>query len=143
MTRKSLAGPIFLIVLGVVFLYRNFHPNFSLPALLADTWPWILIAWGGLRLAELGAAAWMRRPAPAAFGATTFLVAALICLLGSAIHALEHGDAYFIEWGNRFRCSLSEDLSGDARELRWPHTAELPLRFRSFQYLGHSIRPDS
>ena len=143
MTRKSRAGPIFLTVRGVVVLYRNFHPNFSLPALLADTWPWILIAWGGLRLAELGAAAWMRRPAPAAFGATTFLVAALICLLGSAIHALEHGDAYFIQWGNRFRCSLSEDVSGDARELRRAHTAELKLRFRSFQHLGHPIRPDS
>jgi len=54
MRRRSLAGPLVLIIIGVIFLLGNMHliawPN--LGHLFARYWPLLLILWGGIRLAE-------------------------------------------------------------------------------------------
>jgi hypothetical protein len=54
MRRRSLAGPLVLIIIGVVFLLGNLHliawPN--LGHLFARYWPLLLIVWGIIRLAE-------------------------------------------------------------------------------------------
>lgn len=54
MRRRSLAGPLVLIIIGVIFLLGNLHliawPQ--LGHLFARYWPVLLILWGAIRLAE-------------------------------------------------------------------------------------------
>src|SRR3954451_2407833 len=54
MRRRSVAGPLVLIIIGVIFLLGNMHliawPN--LGHMFARFWPLLLIVWGGIRLAE-------------------------------------------------------------------------------------------
>lgn len=54
MRRRSLAGPLVLIIIGVIFLLGNLHliawPQ--LGHLFARYWPLLLILWGLIRLAE-------------------------------------------------------------------------------------------
>ncbi len=54
MRRRSLAGPLVLIIIGVIFLLGNLHliawPQ--LGHLFARYWPLLLILWGVIRLAE-------------------------------------------------------------------------------------------
>jgi DUF4097 and DUF4098 domain-containing protein YvlB len=54
MRRRSVAGPLVLIIIGVIFLLGNMHliawPN--LGHIFARYWPLLLILWGGIRLAE-------------------------------------------------------------------------------------------
>ncbi|WP_321475589.1 DUF4097 family beta strand repeat-containing protein [uncultured Paludibaculum sp.] len=53
MRRGSLVGPLVLIVIGVVFLLKNIRPELPLFELFMSYWPFLLIAWGGLRLVEI------------------------------------------------------------------------------------------
>jgi DUF4097 and DUF4098 domain-containing protein YvlB len=53
MKRRSFAGPLVLIVIGGLFLWRNIHPETPVFDLLALYWPFALIAWGLLRLVEV------------------------------------------------------------------------------------------
>lgn len=53
MRRGSLVGPLVLIVIGVVFLLKNIRPDLPLFELFMSYWPFLLIAWGGLRLVEI------------------------------------------------------------------------------------------
>ena len=43
--RRSLFGPVLLIVLGGVLLARNLNPDRPLLHLFAGYWPWILVFW--------------------------------------------------------------------------------------------------
>ena len=53
MRQRSLAGPVILIGLGVLFLLNNLKPDFSFWANLSRYWPFLLITFGVLRLAEV------------------------------------------------------------------------------------------
>jgi hypothetical protein len=53
MRRRSISGPILLILLGAGFLIYNLRPDIPLFDLLAQDWPFLLIAWGTLRLLEI------------------------------------------------------------------------------------------
>ena len=53
MRRSSVIGPLILIGIGALFLIRNIRPELQLVHFLATSWPFILVAWGGLRLLEL------------------------------------------------------------------------------------------
>lgn len=53
MRRRSVTGPILLILLGAGFLVYNLRPDIQLFDLLAQYWPFLLIAWGSLRLLEV------------------------------------------------------------------------------------------
>jgi DUF4097 and DUF4098 domain-containing protein YvlB len=46
-------GPLVLIAIGVVFLVKNIRPDLPLFDLFMTYWPFLLIAWGGLRLMEV------------------------------------------------------------------------------------------
>ena len=52
--RRSFAGPVVLIVLGVVFLLGNLHMIswMRLGTLFAHYWPALLILWGVIKLVE-------------------------------------------------------------------------------------------
>src|ERR1035438_1479875 len=53
MRRRSVTGPILLILLGAGFLIYNLRPDIELFDLLSQYWPFMLIAWGSLRLVEV------------------------------------------------------------------------------------------
>ena len=53
MRRRSFAGPLLLIVIGGLFLWRNVHPETQIFDLVAQYWPFLLIAWGLIRLVEV------------------------------------------------------------------------------------------
>ena len=51
--RRSIAGPLIMLLIGGLFLWRNFHPEVPVFDLLAQYWPFLLIGWGLLPLAEV------------------------------------------------------------------------------------------
>jgi DUF4097 and DUF4098 domain-containing protein YvlB len=53
MRNRSIAGPVILIALGILFLLNNIRPDFSLWSNFARYWPFLLIVFGVLRLAEV------------------------------------------------------------------------------------------
>ena len=53
MRSRSFAGPMLLVLIGALFLWRNLHPETRIFDLVAQYWPFLLIAWGLIRLLEL------------------------------------------------------------------------------------------
>ena len=53
MRRGSLIGPMLLIRIGVLFLINNLRPELPILQMIGDYWPFVLIAWGALRLLEI------------------------------------------------------------------------------------------
>ncbi len=96
--RQSFFGPIVLIALGGLLLAHNLYPQIRLARLFADYWPWILIVWGGFRLAEFGVARARGRRGPQPLGAGAVVVALLLCLAGSTAHSLARNEFEFVDW---------------------------------------------
>ena len=53
MRRSSVIAPLLLILIGSAFLIRNVWPDIPVVDLISRYWPFLLIAWGGLRLIEI------------------------------------------------------------------------------------------
>ena len=43
MRRRSFTGPLLLLLIGALFLWRNLHPEAPIFDLLAQYWPFVLI----------------------------------------------------------------------------------------------------
>lgn len=84
--RPSVFGPALLIVLGVLLLINSYYDQFSMTTILANNWPWALVAWGGSWMAEdvIARTSDIRRPRPLRAGA--LVVALLTCLFGMGVH---------------------------------------------------------
>jgi Toastrack DUF4097/LiaF transmembrane domain len=50
--RRSITGPLIMLLIGGLFLWRNFHPEVPVFDLLSQYWPFLLILWGLMRLIE-------------------------------------------------------------------------------------------
>jgi hypothetical protein len=88
MRRTSIVGPLLLIAIGGLFLLDNLRPDISIWELAITWWPFLLIAWGGLRLIEILFWAARRGPLPArglSGGEWTLIV--FLCLFGSGAFA--------------------------------------------------------
>jgi len=53
MKQRSLAGPLILIAIGGVFLLNNLRPEFSVWEAIGQWWPFLLIGFGSIQLAEV------------------------------------------------------------------------------------------
>lgn len=112
MRRHSVIGPMILILIGVLFLMRNFIPDFRVFDAIANFWPWLLIGWGLLRVIEV--LNWQRqgqlpmRGSGMNGGEWTLVV--FICLIGSAIYAARHNNIFR---GERIRIA-GWDLMGES-----------------------------
>lgn len=85
--RSSVIGPLMLITIGALFLLGNVRPDLSAWEVAAEYWPFLLIAWGALRLLELALWALRRRPLPVSGvsgGEWTLVV--LLCVFGSGLY---------------------------------------------------------
>jgi len=79
MRRGSISGPLLLLLIGGVFLWRNLHPEIPVFDIVAQYWPFVLIAWGLLRLVEV-----MFTPDPrrGGFGGGEVVLIVLLCVFG-------------------------------------------------------------
>jgi DUF4097 and DUF4098 domain-containing protein YvlB len=93
MRRSSLVGPLILIAIGILFLARNLYPDLPLMDFLARYWPFLLIGWGILRLAEILFWAATSRPLPSRgmSGGEWVLVVFLVMIGWSMWAGHEHG----------------------------------------------------
>ena len=53
MRRRSLTGPLMLLLVGGLFLWHNLHPEAPIFDMVAQYWPFLLIGWGVVRLVEV------------------------------------------------------------------------------------------
>ncbi len=93
MRPRSLIGPLLLIAVGILFLINNLRPDFRFFDVLARFWPYVLIAWGGLRLIEV--LVWFARgkltPGCQMRGGEWTLVI-LLCVFGSGLFFFSRHD---------------------------------------------------
>jgi DUF4097 and DUF4098 domain-containing protein YvlB len=90
MRRKSLFGPIVILLFGTLFLVRNFRPDIPVWHLFSQYWPLLLIALGVLKLVQaLGPHDPSLPPRPIVTGGEVFLIV-LLCLIGAAIFHAPH-----------------------------------------------------
>ena len=95
--RRSLAGPITLIGLGVVFLLGNLHVIAwdRLGDYFAKWWPLLLILWGAINLIEHYLAQRHGEPAPRVGG---WLLIVLLIVLGLSVSSMRHAEIHMGEW---------------------------------------------
>lgn len=86
MRRGSLIFPLILILIGVLFLLNNLHPELSVIRLAGQYWPYLLIGWGLLRCAEILWNYSQGRPMPmAGMNGGEWIVVLFIAIFGSGL----------------------------------------------------------
>lgn len=112
--RRSFTGPMLLLLIGSLFLWHNLHPEAQIFDAVARYWPFVLIAWGVIRLIEVSF--WRREGVRGSFSGGEVVLIILICVAGSGIWAARmHGPVIFgrgIEfWGQDYEYPLSVTAS--------------------------------
>ena len=96
MRRGSVIGPLILIGIGGLFLLRNLWPEIPLVDIIAKNWPFVLIAWGGLRLIEILMWSVMGKPIPRnGISGGEWMLVFLICVVGGSMYTARHYAAWF------------------------------------------------
>ena len=89
MRRTSVVAPLLLIGIGALFLARNLYPDIPLMDYLAKYWPFLLIVWGVLRLAEVLFWAATDRAVPArGVSPGEWVLVVFLCMFGASLHAV-------------------------------------------------------
>ena len=111
MRRASIVGPIVLIVIGTLFLLRNFMPSVQLLDFVSAYWPYGLIAWGFLRLVEVVMANQNGQlTTKSGISGGEWVMIIFICLIGSSVFwGVKQRDM----WSNRFSLGAWE-IMGEA-----------------------------
>ena len=113
MRPRSLTGPLILVIIGGLFLWRNVHPDAPIYETIALYWPFLLILWGLLRLIEV---AWPGSPWRSGFSGGEVVLVVFICIIGSAMWAGYHNG---IHWNG-------EGLTVFGNEYDYPVSAKAP-----------------
>ena len=105
--RRSLAGPIVLIVLGLLFLIHNFGVHIPIWRYFGRFWPVLLILWGVIKLAEHASASRQGYRTSGIGGGTVMLLLLIIVLGVSAHHTSDWN------WGGvRDQIQIDDDMAG-------------------------------
>ena len=116
MRRRSFTGPLLLLIVGGIFLWRNMHPETPIFDILSLYWPYLLIGWGVLRLIE--AVVWNRQGYRSGFSGGEVFLIVMICIVGSGVwQARQHGVRFFAAngidfWGQSYDYPISARASG-------------------------------
>jgi len=105
--RRSIAGPVVLIVIGLVFLLRNMGYRLPIWHWFGHWWPLLLILWGVVRLIEhsMGQRQGYRT---GGLGAGTVVLLILIVAFGLSAHYSSD-----VDWGGvRDQMQMDDDLGG-------------------------------
>ncbi len=100
LTRRSVAGPLVIILIGILFLLQTLSPTFSIVRIAAHYWPYVLIAWGCVQLIEVSVYAARGKLAPTYGGGGWWLVV-LICLFGSGMFEFQQHNHWWYHSGYR------------------------------------------
>ena len=96
MKRGSVIGPLILILIGALFLTRNLWPDIPIVDIISRYWPFVLIAWGVLRLVEIFMWAIMSKPLPRnGVSAGEWMLVFLICVVGATMYTARHYATWF------------------------------------------------
>jgi DUF4097 and DUF4098 domain-containing protein YvlB len=91
MKRGSVIGPLILIGIGALFLLRNLWPEIQIADFISRYWPFLLIAWGGLRLVEILLWAIMSKPIPRnGISGGEWVLVLLVCIIGGTMYTARH-----------------------------------------------------
>ena len=105
--RRSIAGPLVLIVIGLLFLLRNFGFRFPIWHWFGRWWPVLLILWGVIALIEHVSSQRMGYRTRH-LGAGGILLLVLLVALGVSAHYSSD-----IDWGGvREQMQMDDDLGG-------------------------------
>jgi hypothetical protein len=112
MTRRSITGPVLLLLIGALFLWRNLHPEIPIFEVVARYWPFLLIVWGLMRLVEV-----LLHPRDAwryGFTGGEIVLVILICLAGSGMFAANRHGIRFSSggldwWGQQYDYTVSAE----------------------------------
>ena len=105
--RRSIAGPLILILIGMVFLLRNFGLRFPIWHWFGRWWPLLLILWGVIALIEHATAS-SRGVRTRHLG--TGGIVLLVLLVGLGVSAHYSSD---VDWnGVRDQFQMDDDLGG-------------------------------
>jgi hypothetical protein len=101
---------LLLLIIGAVFLWRNLQPDFPMFDLIARYWPFVLIAWGVLRLVEV--IIWRPDPVRGSFTGGEIALIVLITLVGSGLfqahrHGIRLGGHGFDMFGDNYDFPIS------------------------------------
>jgi DUF4097 and DUF4098 domain-containing protein YvlB len=84
--RGSFVTPLLLILAGGLFLYNNLNPDVSIWRMISQNWPYLLIGWGFVRLAEILLLASQNKPLPRrGIGVGEFSFIVLLTMVGSGL----------------------------------------------------------
>jgi hypothetical protein len=105
MRRRSVTGPLLLLAIGGLFLWRNLHPEAPIFDIVARYWPFVLIIWGFMRLIE--SLIWRSRGYRGGFSGGEVVLIVFICLIGAGMsEARQHGVHFAIRgldiWGQQY-----------------------------------------
>jgi hypothetical protein len=90
MRRGSVIGPLILIGLGVLFLLWTVW-RVPVGTVIGTWWPFLLIAWGALRLLEILVWAAQSRPLPRnGISGGEWVLVVFICLIGASIWTMQN-----------------------------------------------------
>jgi putative adhesin/cell wall-active antibiotic response 4TMS protein YvqF len=107
--RRSLAGPVVLIFIGIVFLLKNLGWSFPWWNLLADWWPVLLIVVGAIKLYEYYQAKQSGEYSPGIGGGTVVLMIFII-IFGLSMTGLKHVNNE-VNWGEvRDEFGMDDDV---------------------------------
>ncbi len=96
MRRGSVIGPLILIGIGGLFLMRNLWPEIPIADIISRFWPFVLIAWGGLRLVEILIWAIMSKPIPRnGISGGEWMLVFLLCIVGGSMYTARHYANWF------------------------------------------------
>jgi DUF4097 and DUF4098 domain-containing protein YvlB len=118
--RASIIAPLVLMLVGGLFLLHNLRPELSVPRLVAQYWPWVLIGWGVVRLAEI--LVWHSRgqelPRTGVSGGEWGFVI-FLCLLGTSIAGAQR---FTSSWPSGRFTGWGWEIAGESFD--FPITAE-------------------
>jgi putative adhesin len=96
MRRGSVIGPLILIGLGVLFLFRNLWPEIPLVDLISRFWPFLLIAWGAVRLLEILFWSMTGKPLPRnGVSGGEWALIFVICIVGATMYTAHNAPSWF------------------------------------------------
>jgi DUF4097 and DUF4098 domain-containing protein YvlB len=111
--RGSVAGPLILIAIGVLFLLHTISPNFPIADIVAQYWPYLLIAWGLIQLVEISVRALSGRQIPVnGISGGGWAVVVLICFVGLATYEVRRSD----NWWRRVGFEHGMEVFGDEHD---------------------------
>ncbi len=90
MRPRSIIGPLLLVLIGALFLVNNLHPELPWIDLLSKYWPYLLIAWGTLRLIEILIWWFLDKPLSRGISGGEWVAITFIVLIGTGLFVSQH-----------------------------------------------------